>query len=66
MDHFVDNAAATLVERLDEMGRVGELQLSLTELHARLQGTAAANLLNSEYSQAVLERARQLVHLDGY
>jgi len=61
--HFVDNAAPALIERLDELGRVGDLQLPLPELRERLKDTLAYNLLDSEHAQDILERARELLHM---
>lgn len=64
--HFVENAAPTLIERLDELGRVGDLRLSLEELRDQLVNTPAFAILDSEmYGQLILERARELVNIQN-
>jgi len=62
---FVENAAPMLIERLDELGRVGDLQLPLEELRQKIKDTPAFAILNSEhYGQSILERARELIHIE--
>jgi len=63
--HFVENAAPALIERLDELGRVGDLQLPLAELREKLKDTLAEDILDSEaYGQLILDRARELLHIN--
>ncbi len=65
-EHFVENAAPMLIERLDELGRVGELKLPLTELRERLKGTPAYAILDSDvYAQQILDRAREILHMQS-
>jgi len=62
--HFVDNAAPMLIERLDELGRVGDLRFPLAELRILLKNTPAFAILDSEvYGQLILDRARELVDI---
>jgi hypothetical protein len=64
--HFVENAAPVLIERLDELGRVGDLQLSLPELRERIRDTPAYDILvNEHYAQQILDRARELLHMEA-
>ena len=60
--YYVNNAAPDLIERLDELGRVGDLQMPLGDLRERYHGTPIAPLLEL-HGQAILDRARFVVNI---
>ncbi len=63
--NFVENAAPMLIERLYKLDRIRDLKLPLAELRVQLSNTSALVMLDSEtYGQLVLERARELVHME--